>query len=348
MVNIYVKRLVVGTMLSMIVVWPAYADTDSASDSNNPQATAPAQNKNKAFQSLVSQIQGQSNSDAQQMPAIPSQPTASEQDAEQNIINKQAFKGLVHSIMPLSPDQIHSLRSDYDKTKRAAAVYPGEAPPKLTSSSIQVDMSPGSTPPVIRLQKGMLTSVVFIDSTGEPWPISNYSFGDTKDFNIQASSNDASKQNVLSMQGLSDYRQTDVEVGLRGLNTPIMLQLVTGQQSTDAQVQVHVPGLGPNASGDFQTLPSAGNPHLLSILDGIPPQGAKPLAVVGSDGEANTACQVWVDGNNMFVRSRMTLLSPGWASTMSSADGTHAYVVAKAPVLLMMLNGQIVHLRLQT
>jgi intracellular multiplication protein IcmK len=75
---------------------------------------------------------------------------------------------------------------------------------------------------------------------------------------------------------------------------------------------------------------------LLDVLDGVPLQGAKRLTVSGGDVEA------WLVGHFMYVRTSLSLISPGWISTMSSSDGTHAYQMKVTSVLLASKGGSIV------
>ncbi|WP_306686756.1 DotH/IcmK family type IV secretion protein [Candidatus Coxiella mudrowiae] len=46
-----------------------------------------------------------------------------------------------------------------------------------------VNLSPGATPPIIRLSSGFVTSLVFLDSKGAPWRIQACDLGDPNSFN---------------------------------------------------------------------------------------------------------------------------------------------------------------------
>ncbi len=62
------------------------------------------------------------------------------------------------------------------------------------------------------------------------------------------------------------------------------------------------------------------------MLDGIPPDGSKALDLTDNAGQA------WLKGDSLFIRTRLTLLSPAWVAIMSSADGTNAYQLQKTPL----------------
>lgn len=249
----------------------------------------------------------------------------------------QAFSNMTRSLMPLTTEQIQTLHYLFDQSRKSAAEAPG-LPPKPTSSSVVVNLSPGATPPVIRLSAGFVTSLVFLDSTGGPWPIHAYDLGDPKGFNIQWNK----KSNTLLVQASDAYKSGNLAVMLKGLNTPVMLTLLPGQQAVDYRVDLRVPGLGPNALVVIDETPGQGDPQLLNVLDGIPPPGSKQVDVVGGE------CQAWLSADgNLFLRTRLTVLSPSWISSMTSADGMHAYELEKTPVVLVSARGKVVQLSIQ-
>ena len=83
---------------------------------------------------------------------------------------------------------------------------------------------------------------------------------------------------------------------------------------------------------------SAGNKAINLILDGTPPEGALRLQVGGVDGRT-TAYRM---SSMIYVRTPFTLLSPGWSSSVSSADGMNVYELSDSPVLLLSNEGKIV------
>ena len=251
---------------------------------------------------------------------------------------KAAFSALLQQNMPLSPQQVVQLRQQIDMAQRAAAILP-VVPPKPVSSTIMMNLAPGSTPPVIRLAQGYVSSIVFVDSTGAPWPIAAFDIGNPKNVNIQWDG----KSNILLMQAVAPYGSGDIVFRLVGLPTPITLELISGQRVVDYRVDVHVPGLGPNAK-DIPIgsgLPESANSLLLGVLDGVAPAGSKQLMVRGADGLA------WVLGEKLYLRTRFTVLSPGWVSTMTSIDGMHAYELPKTSSVLISRYGEPFELRIE-
>lgn len=271
------------------------------------------------------------NTTADDAKTVPSQ-------SDKESINDMAFDGVSEQLFPLTPEQIIRIKQQYHTSEYAKASTPG-TPPKPTATSQLVNLSPGSTPPVIRLSQGFVSSLVFLDSTGSPWPISAYDLGDPLAFNIQWDK----ISNTLMIQAKKLYTYGNLAVRLRGLNTPVMLTLIPGQKAVDYRVDLRVQGYGPNAKNlpmDNGLPPSASN-LLLHVLDGVPPPGSARLTVSGGDARA------WLFNSKMYVRTNLTILSPGWLGSMTSADGMHAYEMQKSPVLLVSWHGKVMQLKVE-
>ena len=258
--------------------------------------------------------------------------------SEKNIVDALAFDGVAQQLFPLTPEQILRIKQLY-QTNELAQVSTVGAPPKPTATSQFVNLSPGSTPPVIRLSQGFVSSLVFLDTTGAPWPIAAYDLGDPAAFNIQWDK----VSNTLMIQASKLYTYGNLAVRLQGLNTPVMLTLIPGQKAVDYRVDLRVQGYVPNAKNMpmEEGLPPSANDRLLHVLDGVPPQGSSRLVVSGGDARA------WLLNDKMFVRTNLTILSPGWIGSMTSADGMHAYEMQKAPVLLVSWHGKVMQLKVE-
>jgi intracellular multiplication protein IcmK len=251
-------------------------------------------------------------------------------DVAQPSLYDQAFSGVVGQLLPMTPDQVVKLREVFTASQQAAANPPG-VPPKPTSTSLLVNLSPQAVAPVIRLGAGYITSLVFVDATGQPWPIAAYSVGDPTAFNIQWDR----KGNTMLVQSATFYKRSNLAVILRDLNTPIMITLISGQEAVDYRVDLRVPGVGPNAVFIQNGIPDAVNPLLFDVLNGIPPKGSKELKVSGGG-----VTQAWLLNKKIYLRTNLTVTSPGWQATMSSIDGTHAYQLQPSPVILALQNGK--------
>ncbi len=251
-------------------------------------------------------------------------------------LRDEAFKQLLDKTSPLTPEQIIEMHKQQDKAEQAIAT-PVNTPPRPVSSTLTIDLSPGVTPPVIRLSAGFVSSLVFVDSTGQPWPISDYSMGNPKNFNVQWDK----KTNTLFIQSASTYSSANLAVRLLDLDTPVMLSLVSGQKDVDYRVDLQVQGRGPNAEipivGDG--LPNT-SPGLLNVLDGVPPTGSQELKVSGGSGRA------WLSNGKLIFRTQLTILSPAWSAVVSSPDGTRVYEMNPTPLILASQNGKPIKIEL--
>jgi intracellular multiplication protein IcmK len=251
-------------------------------------------------------------------------------------MEKQAFNDLPATLFPLSPDQIKTLKRKYNDTQRASS-FTQDVPARPTSSSMVVDLAPGSTPPIVRLGIGFVTSLVFLDASGQPWPIKGYDIGNPNAFNIVQPTSGESKTggNTLLIQSSTMYKQGNLAVILQGMNTPVMITLLPGQQAVDYRVDMQIPRTGPNAlSGSANSLPSTINAVMMDILNHLIPKESKELKV------ENGLAESWLYRNKLYVRTPLTLISPGWTSKVSGADGTiHVYEISDPISKLILLDG---------
>lgn len=271
----------------------------------------------------------------QQQYMLNSLPTHSTPSEESNM----AFNALLQKNIPMNPEQILRLRQQMDISQRASSVTPN-IPPKAVSSTLMINLAPGATPPAIRLSQGYVSSLVFVDSTGTPWPIDSYDIGNPGMVHIQWDG----RGNIILLQAVTPYISGDIVVRLVGLNTPITLELISGQRVVDYRVDAHVSGIGPNTK-ELPTgtdLPNSANQLLLGVLDGVAPPGSKSLSVSGA---SNT--QAWMLGDMMYMRTRFNLLSPGWVGKMVSPDGMIAYEVPKTSSVLISRYGEPVQLKIE-
>ncbi|MES2142313.1 MAG: DotH/IcmK family type IV secretion protein [Pseudomonadota bacterium] len=252
-------------------------------------------------------------------------------------LNKAAFGSMTQTMLPMTPLQIQRLRQLFNQTQAAAVTTPG-TPPRPTISSQYVKLEPGATPTVIRLAQGYVTTVAFLDATGQPWPVDNYDIGNPQSFNIQWDK----KSNLLMIQATALYSVGNLAVQLRGLPTPVMVTLVSGQKAVDYRIDLRIPGNGPNAKALLgRSLPESADPTLLNILEGVAPKGSSALKISGGPAQA------WYGSNHLYLRTRLTLISPAWIATMSSPDGMKAYEMPKTPLILGFQDGQSIQLKVE-
>jgi len=256
-----------------------------------------------------------------------------------NLFEQQAFNDIVKTTMPLTPDQILKLHRMLNMTQKATAASPN-TPPKPVVTTRMVNLAPGVVPPVIRLAEGFVSTLIFVDSTGQSWPIVAYDIGNSQAFNIQPPSKNG---NSLIIQAMQPYTYGNMVVKLKDLSTPVMLTLIPGQRVVDYRVDLHIEQLGPKAivHQDSLSLPPLANDILLTVLNNVAPKGAKLLHVSDHQSKA------WLVDKYIYLRTKLTVLSPAWIATMRSADGTNVYEMVQTPIILASKSGRVINISVE-
>ncbi|MAZ76823.1 MAG: type IV secretion protein DotH [Micavibrio sp.] len=262
--------------------------------------------------------------------------TPEELEAE---IRQEAFDAVITGMFPLQPDQIHELLKYYDKTE-AAMNSPSAGIPTPEISVQTISLDPGATPLVVRTSPGHITTVNILDVTGAPWPIQDVSWAG--DFEIIEPEEGG---HIIRITPMERFAYGNMAVRLLTLKTPISISLRTDQKSVHYRVDARVPEYGPFAETPLiegvDDL-AAGNLVISSVLDGVPPSGAEKLNVSGADGRTTAYSLL----GKTYVRTPLTLLSPGWSSSVSSADGMNVYSMDSTPVLLLSDKGRFIRAHL--
>lgn len=260
-------------------------------------------------------------------------------DEVDRMIREQAVNAALAGLLPMEPDEIRRLMERFDDTQQAVEVpvYPYPEPEVLMDT---LSLDPGAKPPVVKVGVGHVTTITMLDVTGAPWPIQDLTFAG----NFEVVTPEPGGH-VIWVTGMSEFGYGNISLRLLNLKTPITFTLKTSRDSVYYRFDARVPEYGPYAQApliDGGLSIVAGNSVLGSILDGIPPEGAARLDVAGVDGR--TSAYQYQD--TTYVRTPLTLLSPGWSGSVSSADGMNVYAVTNAPVLLLSDRGQVVRARL--
>jgi intracellular multiplication protein IcmK len=252
---------------------------------------------------------------------------------------EEVFNQSLQGALPLTPKEITALRKRFNDTQAAIESSP-DTPPEPVHVHHALDLSTCSTPMVIRLAQGYVTSVVFSDATNQPWPIESYTLGDPQAFSVHWDK----KGHVMIIQANTLYGKGNISLMLKGLDVPVMFTLLSGQHKVDYRLIMRVPKEGPNAKQLVgRSLPEQVSTELMNILDGVPPQDSKSLRVIGGDGQT----QAWVSGKRFYLRTPLTVLSPAWLSMVSSPDGTHVYELPRFSFISGTYNGTKVKLRIE-
>lgn len=306
----------------------------------------------------VIQVQSAPTQAASQTPTpepASSQPDAIRDEAEDIVgasaMRDQMFSATMDSIdLKMTPEEIIRFKKLIDSQQRAAAQPIKDM--ELVNSQITMDTSPGAEIPVIRTAEGNVSTLIFLDRYGQPWPISFIKPGGSK-FEIKKVLNDSGLEEQKDMSSAitivpNGYYNTNISLFLKGMSTPLIFKVVTGKDKVDSRVDVRVNTLGPASksmvaasnmarSNSFsQELPTYDS-ALLSILGGVAPEGFHHKRLKNRLGDS-----YWKDGKMYLVTAaKVTRPNSRNNKIMKSGDGTFIYEVDEVSLALFLINGKL-------
>ena len=248
-------------------------------------------------------------------------------------IRTEAFDAAITGMFPLSPDQIQNLLKRYDTTQEAVESPPYDAP-RAEISVQNISLDPGVAPPVVKTAVGNVTTINILDATGAPWPVQDVTWAG--DYEVVEPEEGG---HIIRITPMSHFARGNIVIRMLTLKTPLTMTLETGRDVVQYRVDARIPEYGPFATAPIMQGGKslvAGSPDLTSILDGVMPNGMTKLQVAGVDGRTTA----YVMGGTTYIRTPLTLLSPAWQSSVSSADGMNVYALSSAPVVLLSDGGE--------
>lgn len=255
----------------------------------------------------------------------------------------EAFDAALEGLLPLRPEEIRALLERYDRTQESVEipVYPN---PKPEVSVQNISLDPGTKPAVVKMAFGHVTTVTFLDVTGAPWPVQD--IGWAGNFEVIENSTDSEGfTHMFRISPQSEFAYGNMSVTLLGLKTPVIITLETNREVVHYRFDAIVSDYGPLAEAPLISAgisTTAGDTDMASVLEGVAPESAVRLDVAGVDGRTSA----YRFNDRVYVRTPLTLLSPGWSSSVASADGTRVYEIGDAPVILLSDRGRMVRARL--
>lgn len=224
-----------------------------------------------------------------------------------------------------TPAQIQQIKQNNLNIARLTATpYVDIARPVVRSMA--VNLAPGEQPPLVRLSKGMLTSIVITDNEGVAWPIEKVVINQQQITDHSTPGADGNT-NIITIEPNDAITWSNISVTLKNKAVPVMFILASGQPEVDLRVDARVPGISPNAKSAGNYVGEVGAHGAISeidnaalhFLDGTMPSTAERL--VSSHSES----QAWLLNGSMYVKTRYDVLYPRYHSKASSGAGVHVY-----------------------
>lgn len=250
--------------------------------------------------------------------------------------NQASYNQALKELMPLRPEQVRQMLDAF-KASREAAETPITVPtPKVQVETVSLD--PSQAPSSIKTAPGRVTTITIVDETGSPWPIQDVSWAGKFDLTPPEEGGHVIRVTPQSAHGVGN-----VSIRLVDLITPITFTLQTGIDEVYYRFDARIPKAGPLAKtplieyGGLKAVAGT-DENLVQILDGTPPGSSEKLKVEGADGRTS----VWRLAGRIYLRTPLTLLSPAWNSSVTSADGMNVYTLNDTPVILLSDQGRMV------
>lgn len=284
---------------------------------------------------LSKQLPATANALDMGMSASPEQMEA-EAALQQKKLDDMAFDEALKTLLPMRPEQIRKLLDAFRDSREASETPIASPKPSVQVQTVSLD--PSQVPPVIKTASGLVTTLIILDQTGAPWPIQDVSWAGK--FEVTPPEEGG---HVVRITPQSAHGVGNISIRLVDLITPVTFTLQTGLDEVYYRFDARIPKSGPLAkaplieNGGLKTA-VGGDENLVQVLDGTPPSGAEKMSVDGADGRTS----VWRLSGRVYLRTPLTLLSPAWSSSVSSADGMNVYVLNDAPVLLLSDGGRMV------
>ena len=271
------------------------------------------------------------NPEAAQQQAAPPQPESARPDV------RALFEESLRQMMPLDERQIQEYRERSDQRERALLpVSPG-----LRSRTVRVSLEPGVAPVAVQTTANVATSLVFHDSTGQPWPITSVTNGGPSFFQVlRPELPDGNLLNVMPMQG---YGNSTIVVTLENRDIPLVIRLESDsvrspERNADALVLFQLAHFGPKAAPPLiENVRETASSEMLAFLDRVPPASAVRVALESQTDNLT----VWRLGDKHYIRTTHTLVWPAWSAVVHGAGGTRCYEAPVTSRFMLSVNGQI-------
>ena len=219
--------------------------------------------------------------------------------------------------------------------------------PTLNTRTVRVTLEPGRSPVPVHTTANIATSLVFHDSTGQPWPVTSVTNGGPSFFQVlHPELPDGNLLNVMPTQG---YATSTLVVTLQDRDIPLVIRLESDsvrapRRKADALVLFQLAHHGPKAALPIiRDIKETADSSMLAFLDRVPPEKAVRVRVEpGSDDVL-----VWNHNGKHYLRTTHTLMWPAWTAVINGAGNTKCYEVPVTSRLMLSRNGQILTIRLQ-
>jgi len=247
------------------------------------------------------------------------------------------FEESLRQMMPLNEGQIQEYRERSDQRERALL----PVSPLLNSRTVRVSLEPGRAPVKVFTTANIATSLVFHDSTGQPWPITSVTNGGPSFFQVlRPELPDGNLLNILPTQG---YGTSTIVVTLEKQDIPLVIRLESDsvrspERKADALVLFQLAHRGPKAAVPvIADIKETVDSTLLSFLDRVPPEGSVRVRTEPQ----KEGLSVWKYNGKHYIRTVHALMWPAWSAVVNGAGNVKCHEVPVTGRIMLSVNGQV-------
>jgi intracellular multiplication protein IcmK len=258
-------------------------------------------------------------------------------DAAKKPDTRALFEESLRQLMPLDEGQIQEYRERSDQRERALL----PVSPNLNSRTVSVSLEPGTAPVSVRTTANVATSLVFHDSTGQPWPITSVTNGGPSFFQVlRPELPDGNLLNVMPVQG---YGTSTIVVTLADRDIPLVIRVESDsvrspERKADALVLIQLAHHGPKAAVPIVAdIKETVDSTMLAFLDHVPPAKAVRIPTEPNPGKLN----VWKFNDQHYIRTSHTLMWPAWTAVINGAGNIKCYEVPITSRIMLSENGRM-------
>ena len=247
------------------------------------------------------------------------------------------FEESLRQMMPLDEGQIQEYRERSDQRERALL----PVSPSLNSRTVRVTLEPGGAPVKVFTTANIATSLVFHDSTGQPWPITSVTNGGPNYFQVLRP--DLPDGNLLNVMPTQGYGTSTIVVTLEKRDIPLVIRLESDsvrspQRKADALVLFQLAHHGPKASVPIiENIKETADSAMLTFLDRVPPVEAARVRMEPGQEKVN----VWKYNGRHYIRTSHTLMWPAWTAVVNGAGNVKCYEAPVTARVMFSINGRI-------
>jgi hypothetical protein len=200
-------------------------------------------------------------------------------------------------------------------------------PKEQRNRKINIDPQKSRGPFPITVYPGHLTILAFVDSYGDPWPLTGQPVNPNDAYTMSWSQDSA---HIVQVDVDTKYIQTSIGIMLKGKTLPLTFNLLNGKGIQDVSLVAEVLGISPTSTMDINSTikPQIVLPILNDWINGVIPESAQSISLSGG-----TDTQAWEFGATFILATTGTPVYPDspFATASASDNKTVFYAYKTVP-----------------